>query len=262
MRPILFEAWGLRAASAPVFAGLAALLAYAYFEFRKKDLGLSEEKFWGLIAALAIGVFAGSIGGYALISRGGNWNWALWTGRFAIPGGTFLGALPGAVVMTILYCKVMKIPIGPPADVLAGAAPLGLIVMRIGCLLNGCCHGLATGGSWGIVFTGWCATAPALRGVPLHPTQLYEAGGALLIFLVVERYARPRIQAKRMPAGDAMWISALLYSVLRFVVDFVRAQDPSVVVVLLWPHLSLVQWACAATAAVCVGRFALGRGRA
>ncbi len=246
MRPILFEAFGLRVASAPVFAGLAAVLAFAYFSYRRAGLRLSEEDFWGLIAALAAGVFVGSIGGYALISSGGNWNFAVWTGRFAVPGGTFLGALPGAALAAWLYCRWRGIAFGPAADVLAGAAPLGLIVMRAGCVLNGCCHGLPTESEWGFVFTGRSAVPWALRGIPLHPTQLYEAAGALGIFLAVELAARPRVRDGRWRPGDALWLSAALYAALRFVVDFARAQDPSVYAP---PHMSLVQWACVAALA-------------
>ncbi len=252
MRPILFDAFGLRASSAPVFAGLAAVLAYAYFELRRRDLPYSDEDFWGLIAALAFGVFAGSVGGFALISHGGYWNLSIFSGRFSIAGGTFLGALPGAVVAAALYCRVRKLPPMPAADVLAGAAPLGLVVMRVGCLLNGCCHGLPTGGSWGVVFTGPCAVPPSLRAIPLHPTQLYESVGALAIFLVIELFARPRVRAGSLRPGDGLWISVLLYAGLRFFVEFLRAPNPSVFAT---PGLSLVQWACAAAVAACAAHF-------
>lgn len=259
MRPILFEAFGLAASSAPVFAGLSAVVAWLWFEKRKPDLGWTEERFWGLIAVLAAAVFVGSIGGYALISRRVDWSWSVATGRFAVPGGTFLGALPAAVVALVVYCRLLRLPIGPPADVLAAAAPLGLVVMRIGCLLNGCCHGLPTSLPWGVVFRGRCAVTPSLRGIPLHPTQLYEAAGALVIFLVVDRVVRPRVKDGRLVAGDGMWASAFLYACLRFAVDFVRAQDPTVLIVKPAPFLSLVQWACLATIAACAGRFAFGR---
>lgn len=109
MRPILFEAFGMRASSAPVFAGLAAALAYAYFELRRRDLPYSDEDFWGFIGALAVGVLAGSAGGYALLCSGGYWNLAFWRGGLAIPGGTFLGALPGAIMSAALYLSLIHI---------------------------------------------------------------------------------------------------------------------------------------------------------
>lgn len=255
MRPILLEAFGMRAASAPVFAGLAAVLAYVYFELRRKELPYSEEDFWGIIAALAFGVFAGSIGGYALISRGGNWHWAVWNGHIAIPGGTFVGAFPGAVLSAAAYCRLRRLRFAPAADVLAAAAPLGLVVMRIGCLLNGCCHGLPTALPWGIVFAGPCSVPLALRGVPLHPTQLYESLGALAIFLIVDRVARPRVKSGALRPGDGLWIGTVLYGLLRFSTEFVRDPDPTAIVFPLPLRLSAVQWACAAAVAAGAAHF-------
>ena len=255
MRPILFEAFGLRASSAPVFAGLAAALAYAYFELRRRDLACSEEDFWGLIGALAFGVFAGSLAAYALLCPGGRWNLAFWSGGLAIPGGSFLGALPGAAASAALYARLRRLPFGPVADVLAAAAPLGLVLMRVGCLLNGCCHGAPTGGAWGAVFTGPCDVPAELRGIPLHPTQLYEAAGALAIFLVVDRFVRPRAASGALRPGDGLWIMTALYCVLRFSVDFVRAPHAAA---LSAPGLNAVQWACLAAAAAS-GAFLLRR---
>lgn len=250
MRPVLFTAFGYDAASAPAFAGVAALAAYLWFEKRKDDIGWPEADFWGLLGALAVGVFAGSVALYVLIARGAleHLNLAVWKGRFEIPGGTFLGALPGAAIAAALYARLRRRPFGPAADVLAAAAPLGLIFMRTGCALNGCCFGTPTGGRWGFVFDGPHMPA-ALRGTPLHPTQLYEALGALAIFLFVDRVVRPRIKAGLLRPGDGLWACAGLYGALRFFLEFVRAQDPT----LLAPHL--VQWAGAATAAAAAVHF-------
>ena len=58
-------------------------------------------------------------------------------------------------------------------------------------------------------------------GVPLHPTQLYEAGAELLILvvlLVTERRGRPF-------AGRTFWLYMLLYAISRFIIEFYRG-DP------------------------------------
>ena len=60
--------------SAPVFAGFAGLLAYAAFQFRRAELALSEEDFWGLMLCLALLPFA--LPAYADSIRNAEWHLA------------------------------------------------------------------------------------------------------------------------------------------------------------------------------------------
>ena len=58
-------------------------------------------------------------------------------------------------------------------------------------------------------------------GIPLHPTQLYEAGAEaviLVVLLVLERRGRPF-------AGRTFWTYLLLYGVSRFVIEFFRGDN-------------------------------------
>lgn len=224
MRPILFSLLGRPIAAAPAFAGLAALASYLHFERRKKELALSDEDFWLVIASLAAGVVAGALLFYALLYGGGPINNAnVLLTRRALPGGSFLGAYAGAIAFAALCCRWRKLPFAPVGDVLGAAAPLGLAVMRVGCLLHGCCYGRPTELPWAL----------ALHGARVHPTQLYEALGSLAIFLYVDR---------RRGRG-ALWASVGLYAALRFAVDFVRAGDPGLGAAL---GLTMAQWLAAA----------------
>jgi phosphatidylglycerol:prolipoprotein diacylglycerol transferase len=57
--------------------------------------------------------------------------------------------------------------------------------------------------------------------VPLHPTQLYEAGAELLILLfllAMERRGRPF-------PGRTFWGYLLLYGVSRFIIEFFRGDS-------------------------------------
>lgn len=255
MRPVLFEAFGRPFAASPVFAGLAALAAALYFERRRSDLGLSEEDFWTLMLFLMAGVFLGSVGLYFLVYGGGLEGNVVFVRRYGtIAGGSFVGTFAGATGALAVFCRLRQKSFWPVADVLAEAAPLGLVFMRIGCLLNGCCYGIPTKLPWGIVFRGPCAVRPELRGIPLHPTQLYEAAGALGIFLILNFAVRPRIKKGRLLPGDGISISAGLYGLLRFFVDFLRAGDPGIVSP--W-GLSLAQWAGLAAMICAALRFGL-----
>ncbi len=58
-------------------------------------------------------------------------------------------------------------------------------------------------------------------GIPLHPTQLYEAGAELLILaLLIATEARGRRFA-----GRTFWLYMLLYAVSRYVIEIYRG-DP------------------------------------
>lgn len=259
MRPILVEFLGLRIASAPVFAGVAALAAALYFERRRADLDLSEDDFWTLMLFLMVGVFLGSVGLYLLVYGGG------WSGNAAflrrngtIPGGSFLGTFAGAAAAVAFFCRLRRRAFLPVADVLAVAAPLGLAIMRLGCLLNGCCHGRPTNLPWAVEFDLPCAVRPDLRGLPLHPTQLYEAVGDVAIFALLHFWVRPLTARGRLRGGDALAVSLGLYGLLRCAVDHFRAGDPGIVSPM---GLTLAQWAGAAAAAWAASRFLLRRFR-
>ena len=78
-------------------------------------------------------------------------------------------------------------------DVLAVAVPLGYVVGRVGCTINGDVWGLPTGGSWGLVY--WNSQAlipPELLGVPTFPAptvlQVWNLG-LLVLLLALRRRA-------------------------------------------------------------------------
>jgi phosphatidylglycerol:prolipoprotein diacylglycerol transferase len=107
--------------------------------------------------------------------------------------------------------------------VFAPGIALGHVIGRFGCLFAGCCYGKPTGLPWGITFTDPFAAANVGTplGVPLHPTQLYEAGAEFLILMTLlgtERKGRPF-------PGRTFWLYILLYAVSRFIIEFFRG-DP------------------------------------
>jgi phosphatidylglycerol:prolipoprotein diacylglycerol transferase len=142
-------------------------------------------------------------------------------------GGVFYGGLILAVVVALWYLRRHKMPVWTTCDVFAPGIALGHVVGRLGCLLAGCCFGKQTTVPWAITFTNPFAAANVGTplGVPLHPTQLYEAGAELLILiflLVVEKRGRPF-------PGRTFWGYMLLYGVSRFVIEFYRGDERGMV---------------------------------
>jgi phosphatidylglycerol:prolipoprotein diacylglycerol transferase len=105
-------------------------------------------------------------------------------------------------------------------DVFAPGIALGHVVGRLGCLFAGCCFGKPTDVPWAITFTDTFANTNVGTplNVPLHPTQLYEAGaeGLILILLLATE-----TRGKRFP-GRTFWLYMLLYAVSRYVIEIYR----------------------------------------
>lgn len=99
---------------------------------------------------------------------------------------------------------------------------LGQAIGRIGCFLNGCCYGKEV--SWGIYFP--------VHQARLHPTQLTESLGLFVIFFILKKQ-----HSKSKISGSVFLLYLILAAILRFVVEFFRADQ-------LWTagDLSLNQW--------------------
>src|SRR5919204_1774606 len=135
-------------------------------------------------------------------------------------GGVFYGGLILAVIVALWYIRRAGLPLWTTCDVFAPGIALGHVVGRFGCLFAGCCYGKPTTKPWGITFTNPFAAANVGTplGVPLHPTQLYEAGAEALILVVLlatERKGRPF-------AGRTFWLYMMLYAISRFIIEFYR----------------------------------------
>src|SRR6266566_4637729 len=138
-------------------------------------------------------------------------------------GGVFYGGLIVAVAVALWYIRRVGLPLWTTCDVFAPGIALGHVIGRFGCFFAGCCYGRPTTKPWGITFTDPFAAANVGTplGVPLHPTQLYEAGAELLILvflLTTERKGRPF-------AGRTFWLYMLLYAVSRYVIEIFRGDE-------------------------------------
>lgn len=103
------------------------------------------------------------------------------------------GGLAGAAVAGVLAAHWLKQRPERLADTAAPAIALGIVVLRTGCLLAGCCVGNETGVAWGITYPegSWshlnqrAGSVFHVLGPPhaVHPIPVYEmiAGGVLLV---------------------------------------------------------------------------------
>lgn len=140
---------------------------------------------------------------------------------FLRSGGVFYGGFIGAVLAGYFLIRRYKLPWWKTADAFAPGLALGNAIGRQGCFAAGCCWGKPTTLPWGVEFTeaGNKVTGVPL-GVHLHPTQLYESFGALLIFFfLLWLHRRKRF------SGQVILFYAVLYAVMRFTIEIFR-DDP------------------------------------
>ncbi len=137
-------------------------------------------------------------------------------------GGVFYGGLILALVTAFVYMRRKRLPVLATADVFAPALALGHAIGRLGCFSAGCCWGIECQRAWAVTFTN--PVAHQLVGtplnVPLHPTQLYEAGTETLSFVILYSLFR-----RAHKPGAIIGLYLVLYSCARFVIEFFRAPE-------------------------------------
>lgn len=147
-------------------------------------------------------------------------------------GFAYYGGFIAAASFSIWFIRRHKWPAGKVCDMAGWTIPLGLAWGRMGCLLAGCCFGAQTDSVLGIVFP---KGSPASRSqwkdhlldtyrhesLPVHPTQLYEAVGALIIAAIAYFVIRPRKQFD----GQVFVVSMIMYAVVRFMLEFIRRDE-------------------------------------
>ncbi len=130
-------------------------------------------------------------------------------------GLSFHGGLTGGVLGGLLFCRWRRVRPSLVADLVAPSVALGYAVARLGCFLNGCCHGGPTNLPWGVDFP---EPADQLQlHVCVHPTQLYSSLGSIAVTVLL-LWLVPRI---RVPGHLGLWY-LVFGSVLRFFVEFLR----------------------------------------
>jgi phosphatidylglycerol---prolipoprotein diacylglyceryl transferase len=138
---------------------------------------------------------------------------AVWEGGLVMYGGML------AVFFTVIgYAAKNHLNILRLCDLVAPAAFLGGAIGRWGCFFAGDDYGKPTDSWVGVRFTDPNSLVPeALRGVALHPAQLYMSAKCLLIFGVCMWVTR-----RKKFDGQVGALALLMYAVLRSIVELYR----------------------------------------
>lgn len=164
--------------------------------------------------------------------------------KFYQGGLAYYGGLVGGTWAVAIVARRDGLPFRKVADVTAIGVAMGLFCGRIGCFLAGCCYGDVTAHAVGTRFPAWSPASegqfragllerPGLPSLPVHPTQLYEAVGCLVIAVVLSWWGPLR---KRFD-GQVALLALLAYAALRSLLEVVRADDRGI-----YFGLSTSQW--------------------
>jgi len=227
MHPVLLDFGGFTIYSYGVLLAAAYLLGLQFALIRARKRGLDGQR----VMDLGIWIIVSALVGAKLLLLIVDFKQFTSSPRellgLARSGGVFYGGLIAAVTVALIYLRRHKMPLWTTTDVFAPGIALGHIVGRMGCLLAGCCFGRPTSMPWAITFTNPQAAANAATplGIPLHPTQLYEAGAELLILIFLLLWERRGIGFP----GRTFWSYLLLYGVSRFAIEFYRGDSRGMV---------------------------------
>src|SRR3989344_4724407 len=191
------------------------IIAYFLLSYlaKRKKISLAKDDISDFLVYVIIGTILGARLVYVLV-----YNFpfylqkpyeiiAIWHG-----GLSFHGGLIGAAIAGYYFCKKKKISFYTLADIAVIPLALGLALGRLGNFTNGELYGRITNLPWGVKFQ----DAEGFR----HPSQIYEALKNLIIFFTLWI-----IKDKTLPKGFMFWLFVVMYSALRFMVEFFRQPD-------------------------------------
>lgn len=243
----------------PLFVAIAALagLAATLIAARRRGVPLAR------LLALELVLLAAGFGGAKLF-----WLWergalaAPWSVPFTIDGLRYPGGILAVLLAVVVVAPRLGISVAEFGDLVAPAVAVAMSVIRIGCLLQGCCFGPPSGLPWAIEFpmrskawTQQVSEGLIPRSHPhslaVHPLQIYfglwsllvaivlfrlqrrphRPGDVLLLFLILHEGGKAALETLRVPAIPALQIASLTGAVIAAGIYYARRpvlEEPAV----------------------------------
>jgi len=224
------------------FLWIAILVATVGFYRRCRAHALSQRKSFvisaGMIGAAVVGArIFHIVTNISLYQKYPVKIFALDANGFSIYGAILLVGIVG-----FLTARITSFPMWKVFDEMVPYIGISIIIARIGCFLNGCCFGKVSNLPWAVRFP-FFSTAHLyqistgqtnlMTSLPVHPTQLYEAFGALVsVFLAMWVHKKQKVN------GSGILVFVASFSVVRFIIHYVRVfPDSFVGIAPLFPAL-------------------------
>jgi phosphatidylglycerol---prolipoprotein diacylglyceryl transferase len=214
VHPIFIRLGPLEIHTYGVLVAIGFMVGLAVAGWRARSEGIPAEQISDLGVWLII---AGMLGG-KLFHIVFFWNdfidgWRADGIRSLREGFVFYGGFICATLAAVVYTRRKRLPLVKLADIFAPSIALGHAFGRMGCFFNGCCYGKPCALPWAVTFP----PPHMMAGIPVHPTEIYEAFGNLAIFGGLSLFYRHKLFN-----GQVWWLYVLSYGVLRLLVEFFR----------------------------------------
>jgi len=233
--PVAFTIGSMEVRWYGIMVALAVATLLAVMVREGKRIGITAD----LYSIFLVGIIGGVVGGRAahVIHH---WEYyAEYPQRIiGFAGLAQNGMIVGVIVAALIYMWATKMRFSAllkMGDALAVGTPLALAVARIGCTLNGCCHGKPSPFQYfpgAVIYTArdaiprfWNGISLYQNGltVPLYPTQIYHIWLNLVLFAIIWRL-RDRFK----PTGGLVFFYFSIQAATDFALRFLRVSDPVV----------------------------------
>lgn len=209
MHPILLKLGPLNIYSYGVMVAVGfSIVAFLVYR-RAADFGVSRDM---MIDYLILVLVSGVVGArilYVLLNFGYYKAYPIEILNLSKGGLIWYGGFAAAILASMWFTKRKRLDLWSIADLFAPYIALGQAFGRIGCYLNGCCYGI-----------------PAPKNFIFgrtHPAQIYSSILLFIIFVVLLKW-----QAARRFKGEIFMSYCMLYSCKRFLIEFMRADNPRI----------------------------------
>lgn len=216
MYPILFEFGPVKIYSYGLMLALAFIVATLLARSEAQRKGINPEKILNLSLGLVISGVLGARLLYILQNLSFYLRYPQQVFMLHKGGLSFYGGFILATIYAVIFLKTAHLSVIRTLGIISPYLALGQAIGRVGCFLNGCCYGEPTDFFFAVYFPG--------QNVARHPVQIYNSLNLLLIFIIL-RILQSRKLKKVHFSGQIFLLYCLLYSVMRFFMEYLRGDN-------------------------------------
>ncbi len=219
MHPIAFTLGSLTIRWYGIMIALSITISVIFAYWDSKHQGINTDAVLDMAIAAVIGGILGARIGWIVTSPNVVWYLAhplrilaIWEG-----GLSYFGGILGGVVAANWMVRRRHLRFWQMADMVAPLLALSFGIGKIGCWLNGCCHGKVTTSWLGVVFTNPVSECELL-GQRVWPTQLFNSASGFIAFGILYWVVRKHKNYE----GEVFIWYLYLYGASSFLVEFYR----------------------------------------
>jgi len=212
MYPVILRIGTFEITSFGVMAGIGILVGWWIFSRELSRSGLPEEAGNAAVA----GAIGGLIGAKLLWTAEHVGDDAFFSLLFSRGGLSWFGGFLGGIGTGLVVMRRNRWPVIPMLSAATPALAIGHAIGRVGCFLVGDDYGRPSNLPWAVAFPQ--GLPPTLARV--HPAQLYEAAGLLLLAWLLIWWRRARVADVSVLARYLV-----LSAALRFAIEFIRVNE-------------------------------------